>query len=131
MAPKPAAPPTPKLSPSHAELLVLATLDDAPSYGYAITRAIAAKSEGDFSLGPAKLYPLLARLEKDGLVTTSWEEVKADSSDDESSGRRRKWYTLSKRGAKRLEQHIEAHRRFTALVDAFLPQAGGGRGVTA
>lgn len=125
-------PPAPKLGPSHAELLVLATLADAPSYGYAISRAIAAKSEGDFTLGPAKLYPLLAKLDKQGLVTTSWEEVKSDTSDDDAKGRRRKWYRLSAKGTKRLEQHIAAHRRFTALVDAFLPDAAqSGRGATA
>lgn len=139
MAPKP---PAPKLSPSHAELLVLATLADAPSYGYAITRDIQVRSEGDFALGPAKLYPLLAKLEKQGLVTTSWEEVKAATNsptatptdtDDEPKGRRRKWYTLSKKGTRRLDQHIQAHRRFTALVDAFLPPApaNSSRGATA
>ena len=136
-APHPA---TPKLSPTHAELLVLATLAEAPSYGYAISRGIASKSEGDFALGPAKLYPLLAKLEKQGLVTTSWEEVKAANNgtdnDDESKGRRRKWYTISTKGAKRLDQHIQAHRRFTALVDAFLPTTnassnGSSRGATA
>ncbi len=125
-------PPTPRLGPSHAELLVLATLADAPSYGYAISRAIAAKSEGDFTLGPAKLYPLLAKLEKQGLVTTSWEEVKSDTADDNAKGRRRKWYSLSPKGTKRLEQHIDAHRRFTALVDAFLPEPShSSRGATA
>ena len=128
----PTTPPTPKLSPSHAELLVLATLAESPSYGYAITREIQAKSEGDFALGPAKLYPLLAKLEKQGLVTTSWEEVKADDADSDAKGRRRKWYTISKKGAKRLDQHIQAHRRFTALVDAFLPVSGdSSMGVTA
>lgn len=133
----PTTPPAPRLSPSHAELLVLATLSDAPSYGYAISRAIAVRSDGDFTLGPAKLYPLLAKLDKQGLVTTSWEEVKAASNnkpgDDDAKGRRRKWYRLSAKGTKRLEQHIAAHRRFTALVDAFLPDppANGGRGATA
>jgi PadR family transcriptional regulator PadR len=129
----PPTPPAPKLSPSHAELLVLATLAESPSYGYAITRDIQAKSEGDFALGPAKLYPLLAQLEKQGLVTTSWEEVKADDTDSDAKGRRRKWYTISTKGTKRLDQHIQAHRRFTALVDAFLPvsDSNSSRGVTA
>lgn len=119
-------PTQPRLSPSHAELLVLATLAEAPSYGYAITRAVAAKSDGDFTLAPAKLYPLLAKLEKQGLVTTSWEEVKAltaTGDSDDAKGRSRKWYTISPKGTKRLEQHIQAHRRFTALVEAFLPPA--------
>ena len=113
--------PAPKLTSAHAELLVLATLADSASYGYAITRAIASRSEGDFVLPPAKLYPLLAKLEKQGLVTANWEEVKADASDEQTNGRRRKWYMLSNKGEKRLDQHIQAHRRFTALVETFLP----------
>ncbi|USN98437.1 MAG: helix-turn-helix transcriptional regulator [Phycisphaeraceae bacterium] len=113
--------PLPRLSPNHAEMLVLSVLAEGPSYGYAITKAIDLGSEGSFAMGAAKLYPLLARLDKQGLVTTTWEEVKARDSDDETNGRRRKWYTLSPKGERRLEQHVQAHRRFTALIDAFLP----------
>lgn len=117
-------PPTrPTLSATHAEMLVLASLAEAPSYGYAITRAIDARSQGDFAIGPAKLYPLLAKLDKQGLVTTSWEEVKAENAADDAKGRRRKWYTISPKGTQRLAQLAEAHRRFTSLVDAFLPSA--------
>ena len=114
------ADPLPKLSQNHAELLVLSVLAEGASYGYAVTKAIDARSEGSFAMGPAKLYPLLARLEKQGLVTTSWEEVKAEGADEDAAGRRRKWYTLSSKGRRRLEQHVEAHRRFTALIDAFI-----------
>lgn len=117
--------PTPKLTAPHAELLVLSVLSQSPSYGYAIAKQITARSGETFKLPPSQLYPLMTRLEKQGLVSPSWEEVKADASADDAPGRRRKWYTLSAKGMKRLSQRIEAHRRFTALIDTFIPGDAG------
>jgi DNA-binding PadR family transcriptional regulator len=115
----------PSLSQTHAELLVLSVLAEGSSYGYAVSKAIEAGSGGEFSLGPARLYPLLSRLEKQGLVTTSWEEVRSADAEPGAAGRRRKWYTLSAKGERRLAQHVAAHRRYTALIEAFLPRTEG------
>ncbi len=108
------------LKSESAELVVLSVLAEGAAYGYAITRDIAARSEGAFRLGPGQLYPLLSKLEKTGLVTTRWEEVKAGGADQDAPGRRRKWYEISPKGRKRLEQRVENHRRLTALVESFL-----------
>ncbi len=117
--------PAPRLTPQHAELLVLSVLSESPSYGYAIAKHIAAHSENAFKLPPSQLYPLMTKLEKQGLVSTSWEEVHAEGKsgegDDDAPGRRRKWYRLSDKGQKRLAQRVEAHRRFTALIENFIP----------
>lgn len=110
------------LKQDHSELVVLAVLADAPSYGYAISKAVAARSEGHFKLGPSNLYPLLTRLEKQGLVTTDWEEVKAGTADPDAGGRKRKWYRLSPKGRRRLANHVETLRRTQSLLDAFLPR---------
>ena len=115
----------PKLTPNQAEMLVLSVLAGGPSYGYAITKAVAARSGGSFAMGPARLYPLLARLEKQGIIASSWEEVKAAGADASSAGRRRKWYTLSAKGRHRLEQHVSAHRRFTSLIESFIAPREG------
>jgi PadR family transcriptional regulator PadR len=116
--------PTPgPLSRTHAELVILSLLAEGPAYGYALTKQVASRTEGGFRLQPAVLYPLMTRLEKQGLVTTSWEEIKAEQSDEDAPGRRRKWYTLSVKGRRRLEAQIEAHRRFTAMIESFLPGA--------
>ena len=114
---------TPALKQDHAELLVLSVLRDAPQYGYAVSRIVQARSGGAFRLTPGVLYPLLTRLEKQGLVTTRWEEVKAESADPDADGRRRKWYRLAPKGLRRLEARIDAHRRFTQLIDAFIAPA--------
>ncbi len=115
----------PKLTPTQAEMLVLSVLAEGPSYGYAISKSFAARSGGMFSMGPAKLYPMLARLEKRGLISPSWEVVRAEGADEGSTGRRRKWYTLTDRGRQRLAQHVSAHRRFTSLIDAFITPREG------
>ena len=108
------------LKQDHSTLVVLSVLADGSSYGYAISKAIAAKSDGHFKLTPSGMYPLLTKLEKQGLVSTSWEEVKAASADPNASGRKRKWYTLSPKGRKQLDKHIEAHQQMQSLIDAFV-----------
>lgn len=114
------------LRQDHSELVVLAVLADAPSYGYAISKGVAARSQGHFRLGPSNLYPLLTRLEKQGLVTTDWEEVKADDAHPDAVGRKRKWYRLSPKGRKCLTQHVDALRRTQSILDAFLPSGLSG-----
>lgn len=114
------------LRPDHYELLVLSVMAEGQTYGYAISKAVTLRSEGAFSIGPSQLYPLLKKLEKQGLVTASWEEVKAEGAEPEASGRRRKWYSLSAKGRKRLAQRIEAHRRFTAIIESFISVPGLG-----
>ncbi len=69
------------------------------------------------------MYPLLTKLEKNGLVTTSWEEVKSATADPDSTGRRRKWYTLSVKGRKQLERRIEHHRQVQSILDGFVVPA--------
>lgn len=76
------------------ELLVLATLEDGPKHGYQIALDVEEKSGGDFELQHGTLYPILHRLEKEGLIRGRWEE----------EGRRRKVYGLTDRGRRHLSQ---------------------------
>lgn len=108
------------LKQDHSQLVVLSVLSIGPSYGYAISKDIAARSEGHFKLSPSGMYPLLTKLEKNGLVTTGWEEVKAAGADPDSTGRRRKWYTLSAKGKKQLAQSIEHHQQVQSILAGFV-----------
>ena len=114
------------LNQDHSEPVVLSVLAEGASYGYAIGKSIAARSDGHFKLSASGMYPLLTKLEKSGLVTTSWEEVKAAGADPESSGRRRKWYTLSDKGHKQLARRIEIHRQVQSILDGFVLPASCG-----
>lgn len=98
------------------ELLVLATLEDGPRHGYQIALDVEEESDGAFELQHGTLYPILHRLEKDGLIEGTWEE----------EGRRRKVYGLTERGRRHL------HRQGSLLLEAFrtLGRMLGGEGGT-
>ncbi len=110
------------LRPDDSELIILSVLTDEPLYGYAITKSVAARSGGEVRLTPGVLYPLLAKLEKQGFISSSWETVRSDRnvSEDDEGGRKRKWYKLSAKGRKRLEQRVQAHRDYLSLIAAFI-----------
>lgn len=55
------------------EAMVLAALGDGPAHGYGIVRTIRGRSEGVLKLGEGQLYPILHRLEEEGLVGGEWE----------------------------------------------------------
>lgn len=109
-----------ELRSDDGELIILSVLADAPAYGYAITKSVAARSGGELRLTPGVLYPLLAKLEKQGFIASSWETVRSDRNADEEGGRRRKWYRLSAKGKKRLEQRVQAHRDYLSMIGAFI-----------
>jgi len=75
------------------DVLVLSALADASKYGYLIQKHVRDATSGKASLSAGTLYPLLHRLEAQKLIKSSWED---------STGRRRKWYSLTAAGRKRL-----------------------------
>ena len=89
--------------------MVLSILAGGESYGYEILQQVALLSNGEIQWSDGMLYPVLHRLEKDGLVTSRWEAA--------DSGRRRKYYRLSAKGRKRLAQDragwLSVHRALT------------------
>ena len=112
-----------------ADLIVLSVLAEGPGYGYAISKQVAAQSEGAIRLSAGMLYPLLHELEQQGLLLSSWELVQASDNQDEDKGRKRKWYRLSAKGKKRLAQRVAAHRAYQALIDSFIPNPDGNSAV--
>src|SRR5690606_29882660 len=106
-------------------LVVLAVLRERALYGYAIGKEIAARSRGELKVGPGQLYPLLGGLQKAGLVEATWEEVRAERGPDEdpdAPGRRRKWYRLTAKGRKRLEQRIDGYRSYASMIEGFIAE---------
>ena len=70
--------------------LVLAILSEGDSYGYAIIKRVAALSGGHLKWTDGMLYPVLHRLERQGLVSTKW--------GTSESGRKRKYYRITRHG---------------------------------
>ncbi len=74
--------------------LVLAILSEGESYGYAIIKRVDELSGGELQWTDGMLYPVLHRLDRNGLVNASWGRSE--------SGRRRKYYRLTDQGAQEL-----------------------------
>jgi PadR family transcriptional regulator, regulatory protein PadR len=95
------------------ELLVLSALRDAPRHGYQLALDIEEGSNGLFRLKHGTLYPILHRLEREGLIRGSWSR---------DGGRSRKVYELTSAGARRLEGGTgrveEVVSRLLALLQA-------------
>ena len=90
---------------------MLATLRGGPAHGYAVIEELKRRSEGAFDLAEGTVYPVLHRLEADGLLASSWSTV---------AGRRRRVYRLTKRGEKALAAREAEWRAFSTAVEAVL-----------
>jgi PadR family transcriptional regulator PadR len=88
--------------------LVLAILAEGESYGYAIIKRVGELSRGHVQWTDGMLYPVLHRLQRNGLVAAKW--------GSSESGRRRKYYRLTKEG----RAQLEAERKRWQVVDATL-----------
>ena len=85
--------------------LVLAILSENESYGYAIIKRVGELSGGELQWTDGTLYPLLHRLERNGLVAAFWGRSE--------SGRQRKYYRLTDAGKGQLDRQ----RRQWQVVD--------------
>ena len=79
--------------------LVLAILAEGDSYGYAIIKRVAELSGGHLQWTDGMLYPVLHRLERQGLVAAKWGESE--------TGRSRKYYRITRAGRKQLAAQRE------------------------
>jgi PadR family transcriptional regulator, regulatory protein PadR len=88
--------------------LVLAILAEGESYGYAIIKRVADLSGGHLQWTDGMLYPVLHRLERQGLISAKWSESE--------SGRRRKYYRITREG----RAELAAQRQQWQTVDKTL-----------
>ena len=101
---------TTQLRKGTLEFCILALIAQKPRYGYDLVTALGAWPALQTAEGT--LYPLLRRLQKDGLLEASWQES--------VSGPPRKYYRLSKGGTEALGQLEREWRVLTAAVDDLL-----------
>lgn len=77
--------------------------DNGRMYGYQITRMVKDITKGELNITEGALYPLLHRLEEQGVVETEMENA---------GNRMRKYYTLTKTGKKQTSAAMEELRVF-------------------
>ena len=88
--------------------MVLNLLRDNPKmYGYEITQVLDETTGGRIKLTFAALYPVLHKLEAEGMVRTETENV---------NNRIRKYYTLTGKGQKESELRREEIRGYLQLM---------------
>ena len=87
--------------------LVLAILDEAESYGYAILKRVRELSGGELEWTDGMVYPLLHRLRRFGYVTTEWRTP--------PEGRRRRYYMITDEGRAAL---AEQQRQWVTVTRA-------------
>lgn len=90
------------------DLCVLAVLSRGESYGYEIASTLVAA----VNMGEGTIYPLMRRMQNDGLVATRLVES--------SSGPPRKYYRLTPLGRQAFEDHRRDWRSFGGAVDKLL-----------
>jgi PadR family transcriptional regulator, regulatory protein PadR len=96
------------------EYCVLALLRDGQRYGFELVRTL---SEADGLLvSEGTIYPLLSRLRRDHLVSTSWQESEA--------GPPRRYYQLTAAGKRALADFSGEWARFRDAVDALVTTPG-------
>ena len=88
------------------DLCLLAVVEEEPAYGYEMTRRLRAR--GLSIVGEGSIYPLLGRLERDGLVNT----YRAAS----NGGPPRKYYSLTEAGKAQLAALDEYWNRINGTI---------------
>lgn len=75
--------------------LVLSILAEGESYGYEIIQKVRELSDEEIEWTDGMMYPVLHRLEREGLVVSEWK--------NSDTGRERKYYRLSSEGRRALQ----------------------------
>ena len=106
--------------PGTVDLVILRTLSEGPGHGFAISRAIRARSGGVLELQDAALYQALHRMENKGWIAAEWGVSE--------NNRRAKFYQLTANGERRLDSEADSWREYASAIFRILEPAGAGEG---
>ncbi len=94
------------------DMLILKTLSLEPMHGFGIARRIEQISRGVFKVNPGSLLTAFQRLERASLLDAEWRQTE--------SGRRAKYYSLTRAGRKQLDVERTSWSRRAAAVARLL-----------
>ena len=97
------------------DMLVLRALQLEPMHGWGITERIEQWSEEVLCVGQGTLYPALYRLERQGLIASSWGTTE--------NNRRARYYSLTAAGRKHLTRELAAWARMSRAINMVLKAA--------
>ena|ERR1041384_5200146 len=91
------------------DLLILKTLSLGPLHGFGVARRIEQITRGVFKVNPGSLLTAFQRMERASLIDAEWR--------DSDSGRRAKYYSLTRAGRKQLDaERADWERRAGAVT---------------
>lgn len=85
-----------ELVAASATPIILSVLSRGESYGYAIIQRVKELSGNKIEWSDGMLYPVLRRLEKQGLIESEWRVIE--------SGKKRRYYQIKNSGKKMLDE---------------------------
>lgn len=88
--------------------VILSILARGEMYGYQIIQHVTDLSGSTLEWSEGMLYPVLHRMEKDGLIQSKWQIL--------VNGRKRKYYHLTEQGQAELEKDREEWMRVNRLL---------------
>jgi PadR family transcriptional regulator PadR len=94
------------------DMLVLKTLALEPMHGYGISVRIEQMSKGVFRPNAGSLFLAIQRLQRDGLIESEWKPTE--------NNRRAKYYSLTHKGRKRLDNETREWGRQVAAIARIL-----------
>jgi transcriptional regulator len=100
------------------DLLILRVVAVDAVHGYAIAQRLEQVSRGIVQVPEGSLYPALHRLENRGFLAAEWRETE--------TGREAKFYRLTRKGRKQLEEETASWHRLIEAVGLILGMADGG-----
>lgn len=107
---------TAQLLPGTLDMMVLKVVSVGPEHGFGIGRRMQEVSRGLFDVNQGSLYPALQRLLKQGWITAEWRQTE--------SGRRARYYRITRSGARHLEKQRESFARQVGAVNLILAWTG-------
>ena len=85
--------------------------DNQRMYGYEITKKVKEATQGNIQLTEGALYPALHKLEADGLIESTIEQI---------DNRSRKYYHLTKQGKREVKYKLADFSSFITDIQALL-----------
>jgi len=90
------------------DLLIMKTIALEPLHGWAIAQRLKQVSGDVLQVSEGSLYPALHKLEQEGWLTAQWQIAE--------TGRRAKFYTLSRAGRRALDREAANWERLSAAI---------------
>ena len=94
------------------DALILQTLALEPLHGLAVAQRLRARSADVLRVSQGSLYPALYKLEHQGLLRSEWRSSE--------SGKRAKYYSLTRAGVRRLAREQQEWERLSAAISMVL-----------